>query len=100
MSNYQEFVEIINDMRHRGRTVWDRKQSLKEQYSQYGAHSVEFYVTKLFKNNGQPMNLNVKIVSEEGDVIKNEEGKVLFNKSKYIERCSEEYMRSLYNMLG
>ena len=100
MSSYNEFIDIIKDMRHRERTVWDLRDELKEKYSSYGVCAVEFYVTKLFKNNGEPMNMNVKIVNREGDVIKNEEGKALFSKSKYVDRCSEEYLHSLHSMIA
>jgi hypothetical protein len=100
MDELSEFVETIKEMRHRERMVYDLRPQLCEKYSEYGATTVELYVTKLFKNKGCPMNLNVKITNEEGDIIKNHEGKTLFNKSKYIERCDDDYFTMIYNLLG
>ena len=95
-----EFISVVKSMAQRERLVFDLNQQYKDQYAHVYAESVEVYFTILHDIKGAPKNINVKICTLDGKLIKNEAGKTLFNKSKYVDRCDDEYFTIIYNLLG
>ncbi len=97
--NFETFKTKLAQMNHRERLCYPLVDNVKDKYKSFYAHTVEVYMTVLLDVKGSPKNLNVKISTVDGKVVKNEEGKTLFNKSKYLCRCSDDYLKTIYNLI-
>ena len=92
-----KFITLLGILSHRERLCFPLRDGIQNKYAEFEATTLEVYVTSI---NGGKQNVNFKITTKDGKVVKNQEGKVLLNKSRYFNKCTVDFLENFYIMIG
>ena len=95
-------IETVAAMDHRERIVFECSDALADEYVADTATSIEVYLTLVFSATNQmviPKNVNVKLTTADGKLIKRADGKPALNKSKYLRLSGVAFFEAIFNAI-